>query len=143
MDKIAITTKTSPTPEERDTIIGGLIGYNDAQASPAQHRELTVLSHHGEDLVGGVLGFTHWNWAFIKQLWVAEDFRGRGIGQRLIRAAEHEGIVRGCQHVHCDTFGFQALPFYQKLGYEVFGRLEDYPPGHTRYYLQKRDLRAR
>ena len=37
---------------------------------------------------------------------------------------------------------FQALSFYQKLGYQIFGQLEDYPVGHTRYFLQKRALDA-
>jgi len=138
VDEIEITTRESPSPEERGAIIGRLVGYNDAQASPEHHRELTVLSYRAGELVGGLLGFTHWNWVFIKQLWVAEAVRGCGIGQRLIRAAEQEGVTRGCGHAHCDTFGFQALPFYQKLGYEIFGRLDDYPPGHARYFLQKR-----
>ena len=57
-----------------------------------------------------------------------------------MRAAEQEARDRGCSHAHCDTYDFQALPFYQKLGYQVFGQLEDYPAGHTRYFLQKRTL---
>ena len=32
---------------------------------------------------------------------------------------------------------FQALPFYQKYGYQVWGQLDDFPPGHTHYYLRK------
>lgn len=142
VDKIHLTISESPSPEERATIVGGLVGYNDVAGSPQTYRELTVLSRRGDELIGGLLGFTHWNWLFIKQLWVAETFRGRGVGERLVAAAEQEGVARGCAHVHCDTFGFQALPFYQKLGYEVFGQLEDYPAGHTRYFLQKRDLAA-
>jgi GNAT superfamily N-acetyltransferase len=138
VDEIVITIGESPSPEQRDAIVGGLVSYNDAQSSPEHYRELTVLSDRGGEIIGGLLGFTHWNWLFIKQLWVAEPLRGAGIGQRLIRAAEQEGAARGCQHVHCDTFGFQALPFYQKLGFQVFGQLDDYPPGHTRYFLQKR-----
>jgi hypothetical protein len=39
--------------------------------------------------------------------------------------------------VHLDTMSFQALPFYQKQGYTVFGILEDLPEGHRRYYLRK------
>jgi hypothetical protein len=30
-----------------------------------------------------------------------------------------------------------APGFYQKLGYEVFAVLEDYPRGHHNYYLRK------
>jgi hypothetical protein len=37
-----------------------------------------------------------------------------------------------------DTFSFQARGFYEKLGYCVFGTLDDYPPGHSRFYLTKR-----
>jgi hypothetical protein len=55
-----------------------------------------------------------------------------------MKMAEQEGLTRGCQSVFLDTHDFQALPFYQKLGYEIFGELEDFPPGHTRYYLKKR-----
>jgi len=37
-----------------------------------------------------------------------------------------------------ETASFEARPFYEKLGYEVFAALEDYPPGHTKFYLRKR-----
>ncbi len=58
----------------------------------------------------------------------------------MLRAAEQEAVKRSCLHAHLDTFDFQALPFYQKQGYEIFGQLEDYPVGHKRYFLQKRNL---
>jgi len=34
-------------------------------------------------------------------------------------------------------FSFQARGFYEKVGYTVFGRLDDCPPGHSRFYMQK------
>ena len=37
-----------------------------------------------------------------------------------------------------DTFAFQAPAFYEKQGYTLFGTIEDLPPGHARYFLQKR-----
>ena len=119
-----------------------LVGYNAGQAAAEDYRDLVVLSRLGGELVGGLIGFTHWNWLFIKQLWVAESVRGRGLGTELMRTAEQEAVARACLHAHLDTFGFQAPPFYQGLGYSVFGQLEDYPVGHTRYFLQKRDLKA-
>lgn len=39
--------------------------------------------------------------------------------------------------LYLDTFDFQARPFYERHGYEVFGTLDDYPPGHSRFFLRK------
>ena len=51
---------------------------------------------------------------------------------------EAEAIRRGCKGAYLDTFSYQARPFYEKLGYEVFGTLDDYPTGHQRFYMRKR-----
>ena len=60
-----------------------------------------------------------------------------GNGKQLLRAAEQYALERDCQNVHLDTLSFQARPFYEKYGYEVFGQLEECPPGHTRIYRPK------
>ena len=65
---------------------------------------------------------------------VSAELRGQGWGRRLIEAAEAVGVQRGCQYVWLDTYSFQARPFYEKLGYQVFGQLPDHPPGHTRFF---------
>jgi len=36
-----------------------------------------------------------------------------------------------------DTLSFQALAFYQKQGYIVFGTLDQYPGEHKQYFLKK------
>jgi hypothetical protein len=59
----------------------------------------------------------------------------------MLAVAEQHAIERGCTGAHLDTASFQARPFYEKLGYTVFGTLEDHPVGHTHYLLSKR-LRA-
>lgn len=92
-------------------------------------------------LVGGLTGETGWKWLFVDLLWIAETHRGRGLGARLLRSAEAEAVRRGALHVYLDTFDFQARPFYERQGYELFGTLEDYPPGHCRFFLRK-DLTA-
>jgi hypothetical protein len=30
----------------------------------------------------------------------------------------------------------EARPFCERLGYEVFGELDDFPPGHARYFMK-------
>ena len=53
-------------------------------------------------------------------------------------AAEHLAVERGAFAVNLETHSFQAEDFYLKRGYVVFGRLEDYPPGHTKLFLHER-----
>ena len=56
---------------------------------------------------------------------------------KVILALEQAARERGCTHAHLDTFSFQARPFYEKLGYEVFSTLDDYPLGPRRFFLKK------
>jgi GNAT superfamily N-acetyltransferase len=140
MNEIQTSVGEHCSEEERGQIVRSLISFNEGHAPTESYRDLVVLARHGSELVGGLLGYTHWDWLFVKQLWVAEALRRSGIGSSLMLAAEREARRRGCLHAHCDTFDFQALPFYQAVGYSVFGRLDDYPVGHTRYFLQKRNL---
>lgn len=142
MSEIEIHVSDRPTAEESERILQGLIAHNEFHAGPAGARELTVMARRGEKIVGGLIGMSHWNWLHIRFLWIEESSRRLGLGRKLMAAAEQEARHRGCDHVHLDTFSFQALPFYERLGYRLFGKLEDYPPGHTRYFLEKRELRS-
>jgi len=80
---------------------------------------------------------TYWNWLYINLMWLPEDLRGQGYGRQLLEMTEDEGRKRGAKYAYLDTFSFQAPEFYKKLGYQNFGKLEDFPPGHTRYFLMK------
>ena len=88
-------------------------------------------------LVGGAAGHVNWTWLSIGLVWVAKHLRRGGHGRRLIEAIEDAGRKRGCRHAHLDTFSYQARPFYERLGYELFATLDDYPPGHKRFFLKK------
>ena len=63
-----------------------------------------------------------------------------GYGRSLLAKAEAEAKARGCLNAHLDTFDFQALGFYERLGYRIFGKLAGYPGSHTRLFLEKRGL---
>jgi len=129
------------TPEEVESVGRKLAGYNQRHVPPEGRESLLLLVRDdGDRVVGGLAGFTRWNWLFVESLWLADEVRGRGLGRDLMRRAEEEAARRGCQHAYLDTFSFQARGFYERLGYEVFGRLDDFPIGHTRYFLQKREI---
>jgi GNAT superfamily N-acetyltransferase len=88
-------------------------------------------------LVGGLYGATMWGWLLIDGLWVAEAVRGRGLGRRLLLAAEAAALERGCRGASLGTFDFQARGFYERVGYTVFGEHADFPAGHTHFELRK------
>lgn len=140
MNEIQISLAEECPDRECDSVVRGLIGYNNSRAPIENYQGLSVLACRQGEVLGGLVGYTHWGWLFIKQLWVAAPFRRHGLGKRLVLVAEREARDRGCLHAHCDTFDFQALPFYQALGYSIFGQLDDYPAGHSRFFLQKRNL---
>jgi GNAT superfamily N-acetyltransferase len=142
MTELEVRIEDAPSAEDTAFVLRQLVDFNEACAGPASARELAVFARRGDEIVAAVVGITHWNWFSIRYVWVAEPLRRQGLGRRLVLAAEREARLRGCDHVHLDTFRFQALPFYERLGYSVFGRVEDFPPGHSRIYLQKRDLPA-
>ena len=73
----------------------------------------------------------------IGALFVDERYRGKGIGSALLKQVEEEARRMGAGVARLDTFEFQALNFYLKHGYEIWGILEDCPKGHKRYYLKK------
>ncbi|MBS0524851.1 MAG: GNAT family N-acetyltransferase [Proteobacteria bacterium] len=94
-------------------------------------------SDRGETL-GGVLGSIWGGWLHIAYLWVDDSVRGKDWGTRLMDQAEAYGREHGCHSAMLDTHSFQARPFYEARGYEVFGTLDDYPEGHKKFFLRKK-----
>lgn len=54
-----------------------------------------------------------------------------------MQRAEEEARVRGCRQMWLDTYAFQARPFYERLGFEVFGQIDGPAPIFPRYFMQK------
>lgn len=128
----------SPEPAAREIILKGLMTFNQERAGPGDWRPFAVLLRdERQAVVGGLWARTAWKWLFIELLHVPEGQRHAGLGTRLVGLAEDEALRRGCHAAWLDTFSFQARGFYERLGYRVFGTLENYPPGHSRHFLQK------
>ncbi len=136
-----ITLTDAPTPEMRKAIVEPLVEFNHSRiGKPETYRPLAILlSEPGSDeIMGGLHGVTAFSYLWIDLLFVPESMRGTGIGRKLMAEAEGEAVRRGCHAAALDTFSFQARGFYERLGYSVFGTLDDCPPGHRRFYLTKR-----
>jgi GNAT superfamily N-acetyltransferase len=117
---------------------GGIHDYNIQKAGDDNGQTLCfVLQDSVEEIVGGVIAAIHWDWLYIDLMWIRDDFRGLGYGQRLLERTEEKARELGARNAYLDTFSFQAPEFYKKFGYHVFGVLNDFPAGHQRYYLTK------
>jgi ribosomal protein S18 acetylase RimI-like enzyme len=133
---IWITVDEAPSRADRKTLERAIDEFN-ARTVPGRDERFAILLHDANGaLAGGLNGVIGWEWLFVDNLWVHDELRGQGYGCDLLARAERRAAERGCHSVWLDTF--QALGFYQKRGYSVFGTLEDYPPGQRRYFLRKR-----
>jgi len=101
-------------------------------------KSVRIFLHDKENkTVGGIAGDIFGGWIYISLLWVDERLRNQGFGIELLNRLELEAIQLGCKYAHVDTYSFEAKPFYEHAGYEVFAILDDYPPGHCKYFLKK------
>ena len=53
-------------------------------------------------------------------------------------AAEEEAKKNGCTNAYLNSFSFQGVEFYKKIGYRVFGEMENFPLGHSVCSLTKK-----
>ena len=96
-----------------------------------------LLTNAADEVTGGLWGRTLWGILYIDIVFVPAELRHSGIGTELVLRAEDEAVNRGCHCSWLDTYEFQAKPFYEKLGYSVFGKLDGPAPIYPRYFLQK------
>ena len=123
---------------DAEAVLLRLRDFNVAHAGDPAYVPLSLfLRDEGGAVAGGLLGDLYYGWLFVRILWVADEHRGGGHGERLVRAAEEEARARGCHAMWLDTFSFQAPGFYRRLGFQEFARLDEYPPGHARHFLWK------
>jgi GNAT superfamily N-acetyltransferase len=123
----------------QQAVLGGLLAYNREQAGEPDQVPVVLSVRDAEGaVIAGLIGATAWRWLVIALLWVDAAHRRRGHGRALLRAAEAEARRRGCGAVLVDTLDFQAPGLYEREGYQVFGTLEGFPPGHRRLYFHKR-----
>ena len=135
---LTLTNQDEASPEDI-AFFQLLNDYNTAHAGPSGNRQINLfLRDEAGQIRGGLKGRSAYRWMFVDWLAIDEEHRRQGLGSRLLHAAEDEARARECVGIYLDTYSFQALPFYQKHGYEVFGVLEDRPPGHSHYFLKKR-----
>jgi len=141
MSKLTIEVEQSPEKADLETISLGLQAHNKkyiGDAATAEELSFAVFARNElGKVVGGIRAVAGWDWLNIEVIWVDEGFRNMQIGKQLLKKAEAFAIENKVFNVSLETGSFQAREFYEKQGYEIFGTLDDYPKGHTMYYMKK------
>lgn len=131
--------EADPTPEQVAFLEDRLYEFNVAATGIADGRPLAIFVR-AEDgqILAGLCGHTWGGCCEIRQVWVDEPVRRRGLGTALLQAAEAEARRRGCLQILLATHSFQAPDFYRRLGFELIAAAQDYPQGHQNLLLRKR-----
>jgi GNAT superfamily N-acetyltransferase len=141
MIKIILTEL--PSKDDLKTISQGIKSYNqihlpDEVVFEPDTRFAVLAKNEKGEVVGGIRANAYWNYCLIELLWLSDVVRGKGIGSQLMKQAEAFAIENGFEYIRTETVSFQAKPFYEKLGYTVYGELKDLPKGCTTYCLVKK-----
>jgi ribosomal protein S18 acetylase RimI-like enzyme len=129
-----------PLPGEALTrfLTDNVFSFNQAKTGVTDwHPVGYFLKNKRGEWLAGLTGSIWAGWCHVNFLWVSESLRGQGHATRLMDEAEALAVERGAFAATLETHSFGAAGFYAKRGYVVFGRLADYPPGHTKLFLRK------
>ncbi|KQM64016.1 MULTISPECIES: GNAT family N-acetyltransferase [unclassified Sphingomonas] len=136
---MTIEVVASPGEDDRLAILAALVDHNDAAVGRTHRRQVAIVVRDDAGaIIGGLWGMIGYRWLFVQYLALPEAVRGQGIGRRLMEQAEAEARADDCIGIWLDTFSFQARGFYEKLAFAHFGTIDDFPPGHARFFLSKR-----
>lgn len=143
-DVTAVTLQLDehPSTDELRQIVDGVRGFNRTVVGHEPPRPVACFLREDDGrIVGGAQGDLWGASVHIAGMWVAKDYRGKGYGSALLTAVENYAADHGCLLSYLETTSFQARPFYEGLGYQVFGELPGIAEGCTLFFLKK-ELKA-
>ena len=129
-----LTNPLPPEDQDFEALKLGLTNYNESFTGSVFRERVSSFVQNES---GKIVGEMNWDWMHIQGLWVDETIRKDGWGSKLIANLEQYALSKSIANIRLETTTFQALDFYLKLGYSIFGELPNMPSGHTSYFLQK------
>ncbi len=83
------------------------------------HEDFTLVAKEGRKIIGVVEFYIDEDVAYVDSLIVAKDFRGQGIGKKLMQEMEALVTQKNCHKIHLVTGkGWPTEGFYQSLGFK-------------------------
>ena len=133
-----ITFEKNPKASDVQVLGDGIIEFAKQET---QHTPMAFFAYFIRDddtqSRGGCNGSTLYGCLYIDQLWVETSLRGQDYGTRLVNAALAFGSEKHCTFATVNTMSWEALGFYQKLGFEVEFQRTGFEHNAVFYFLRK------
>ncbi len=125
-------------PKLYDWLIQGLKNHAEKHAIHDSVKRYSIEIIEKDECIGALSGETLYGSIYIENIYISPQHRSKGLGRILIEKASELGKKWNCTLAVVETMSFQALEFYQKLGFTVDFAREGYTNNSTLYYLHKK-----
>ena len=99
--------------------------------------EIIYTMHEDSVFIGAISVREAWGALWVKNLYVEKEYRGQGCARQLLQHAMDISKEQGHTFAFLETFSFQALEFYLKLGFELEFTRDGYSDGVSFHYLKR------
>lgn len=138
INKIEIVYTSNPSSEEIQSLYNGITEYARLKKNQPPIESFGFFIHSdSKEVIGGCNGSMYYGCLYIDSLWLDESLRNKSLGTRLMESAEALGKERGCLFSTVNTMDWEALGFYQKMGYTIEFQRTGYFNQSTLYFLRK------
>lgn len=96
-----------------------------------------LVNKDGKVIAGIFAGVDELDIGWIWKIWVDEEYRGQGLGTRLLKHYEKKAREKGATKIVVEEIYDWNIDFFTKNGYNVAGELKDLPKGHSFYIVDK------
>ena len=134
----AVTIAFDDRAETAKAIRDGLTEFNRTAVNFPEPTPVNVAVRDQDGaLHGGVVARVTHDTLYIDIVWIDDSLRGGGHGRAMIEQVEDKARALGARLAWLYTLSWQARPFYEKLGYRVFGEMPFADGAHHRYFMRK------
>ena len=116
-------------------------GFNAKHLDISDHGYIKInrklVNKNGKVVAAIMAGVDEINIGWIWKIYVDEEYRHQGLGTLLVKHFEKKAKEKGATKIISKEVIDWNIGFFKKIGYSVAGELEDFPKGHTFYYIYK------
>ncbi|WP_371362425.1 hypothetical protein SRRS_35720 [Sporomusa rhizae] len=126
----------SCSQEKADYIHRRLQEYNSRYITDCEDLAYCIENEKGE-CIAGIVASRDLDCITIDYLFVDDAYRKNGYGSKLLAYLECQAKHMSAKRIILNTFGFQAPAFYEKRGYQLFGKIEPCFNEYGQYFFKK------